>query len=155
MAIRHTTIIFILIIFLAVPAYSAWETPVKDVAIGEMGFSLSIPQGWSVTPDDDGFKEYSKIDADILCRPVLVEDDGGNLSIFIYATKRDDFQGTVMDKARERSKLESDVLKLGETTEAKLVDAEGNEYTALRNLHLVAKKDLVYGVIFHKDDIRY
>jgi hypothetical protein len=145
----------ICIIALSLPAYAKWEEAGKEVEIEKMGFTLTLPESWSVTPDEEGFKGFSKVDAKILCTPVLIEDDAQAMSIFIYATKRDDFASTVMDMGRARAEVESDVLEIGRDVASKVVDADGGEYPAMRNLNLINKKDLAYGVIFHRDEVRF
>jgi len=151
---RLAVVIFSLLVF-TLPASAKWEEAVKEVKIEEMRLSLTLPESWSVTPDDEAFTGFSKVDAEILCRPVLIEDDAQALSIFIYATKRENFVSTVMDMGRARAEVESDVLEIGKDVSSKIVDADGKEYPAARNLNLVNKKDLAYGVIFHKDKVRY
>jgi hypothetical protein len=151
----RTAAIFLFILTIALHAYGGWEEHKKDVTIEEMGFSLTMPESWVVTPDEEGFRGFSTMDTDILCCPVFIEDEASGISIFIYATKRDDFRKTVMDMGRERAEIESDVLEIGEDIAEPFIDGDGNEYQTLRNLHLVNKKDLAYGVIFHRNGVRY
>lgn len=150
-------IVFLLLVFvLAVsPVYGQWEENKKEVTVGEMGFSLTLPESWSVVPDEDGFKGFSILDKEILCCPVLIEDDTGTISIFVYATKHDDFNRTVMDMGRNMAEVESDVLEIGLDAGGSIYDVDENEYNALRNLTLVNKSELAYGVLFHRDGIRY
>ena len=151
----RAALMIILLSILILPVNAQWQESLKEVTIGEMGFSLMLPESWSVVPDEEGFKGFSGVDDKILCCPVLIEDDAVTLSIFVYATIRDDFQKTIMDMGRASADVESDVLELGKDIDRPIFDTDGNEYPALRNLHLINKLDLAYGVIFHKDGVRY
>ena len=153
--VMRRLLLIVLLLTLSVPAIAGWEEHKKEVTIGEMGFSLTLPESWSVVPDEDAFNGFSNVDTKILCCPVLIEDPSLSVSIFIYATSRDDFQNTVMDMGRDKAELESDVLELGQEVSKPIYDADGNEYGTLRTLNLVNKKDLAYGIIFHRDGIRY
>jgi len=152
---RSLIMALVLLSFLAHPVSAAWEQAAREVKIEKMGFSLTLPESWSVTPDEGAFEGFSKVDTKILCTPVLVEDDAESLSIFVYATARGNFERTVMDMARDKSVPESGVFEIGRDGESKVIDADGNEYPAVRNLNLVNKKDLAYGVIFIREGVRY
>ncbi len=145
----------LIMLSLLIPANAGWEPTVKEVTIEEMGLSLEIPGHWTCTPYEELKSDFQLMDQMMLCTPVIIEEDIWGLSIFIYATEREDFKRNVFDMLRERAEDESDVLTIGEELYKILYDADGNEYDSLRTMNIIDETTLVYGVLFHRDGVRY
>ncbi len=153
MSHRPVLLLILLITLLAIPANAAWDAGLKEVAIEGMAMSLMLPESWSVTPDTD--EEFSKLDAKMLCTPVLIEDDSAAFTIYIYASERDDFTYTVFDMFRMGVTDEGAITEIASDIDTPVLDADGVEYAALRTMNVVGDGMLAYGVMFHRGGIRY
>lgn len=148
-------IVTLMLFIISIPVQAGWEPVLKEVTIEEMSMSLMIPEHWIFRPYEELAYDFRLLDDKMLCTPVIIEEDIWGVTIFIYATEREDFERTVFEMMREQVEDESDVLRVGIDLYKVLVDVDGNEYSSLRVLFVIEGEVIAYGVVFHRDGVRY